>query len=66
MATNPIRRYHLSKLPERQTRSDTFPESHRISSLPLTPYMLNLGLLPSLPQIDHELMVVFHHKKAPP
>jgi type I restriction enzyme S subunit len=29
MATNPIRRYHLSKLPERQTRSDTFPESHR-------------------------------------
>jgi endonuclease YncB( thermonuclease family) len=29
MATNPIRRYHLSKLPERQPRSDTFPESHR-------------------------------------
>jgi hypothetical protein len=29
MATNPIRRYHLSKLPERQQRSDTFPESHR-------------------------------------
>jgi transposase InsO family protein len=28
-ARNPIRRYHLSKLPERQLRNDTFPESHR-------------------------------------
>jgi hypothetical protein len=32
MATNPIRRYHLSKLPERQPRSDTFPESHHMSA----------------------------------
>ena len=28
-ATNPIRRYHLSKPPEKQPRSDTLPESHR-------------------------------------
>ena len=28
-----------------------------------TPYMLNLGLLPTLPLIDHELGVVFHHEK---
>jgi hypothetical protein len=33
MATNPIRLYHLSKLPERQPRSDTFPESHRAQAL---------------------------------
>jgi hypothetical protein len=31
-----------------------------------TPYMLNLGLLSSLPLIYHQLAVVFHHKKAPP
>jgi hypothetical protein len=28
--------------------------------------MLNLGLLPSLSQIDHELMVAISHKKTPP
>ena len=43
MATNPIRRYHLSKLPERQTRSDTFPESHRYTAHDLKPWAEDLG-----------------------
>ena len=34
-----------------------------IPGLLFTPYMLNLGLLPSLSQIDHELMVAISHKK---
>ena len=37
-----------------------------IPGLLFTHYMLNIGLLPSLTQIGHELMVVFLHKKAPP
>jgi hypothetical protein len=37
-----------------------------IPGLLFAQYMLNLGLLKSFSWAEHELMVVFHHKKAPP